>query len=326
MNYLIKMQFSAGLGLLLSLTVNTCAPAKAPAVHKVPDSEAETVKQIRRIPEDKRTPLQQAILWVKTDKVEKAKPILEKIIKSEPDNAIALETLGEALFNENLDGSQHKQARIYLTRAVTIAPERGCAFRMLAEMDMTDGNFKKALANCNKALRAERPCRVAHRTKAAALSNLKRYDDALKEMEKYFKYVNRNDNANLRDREMYGACLQDAGKFDEAISFYKSWLSKGYSDMVALSLADCQFKAGKKEDALATISETIRRNQMDELALQRRAGYYLDMQRYKEALNDLNKALELGSNNRLLLQRAKVFEKMGLKEKAAADRRKAGAP
>jgi tetratricopeptide (TPR) repeat protein len=322
------MRLSAGLALLLSLlaSICICAQAKAPAAPKVPDSEADTVRQIRRIPEEKRTPLQKAILWVKTDKVEKAKPILEKIIKAEPDNAIALETLGEALFNENLDGSQHKQARTYLTRAATIAPERGCAFRMLAEIDMTDGNFKKALVNCNKALRADRPCRVAHRTKAAALSNLKRYDDALKEMEKYFKFVNRNGNANLRDREMYGACLQDAGKFDEAIAFYKSWLDKGYSDMVAISLADCQFKAGKREEALATIGETIKRNQIDELALQRRAGYYFEMQRYKEALNDLNKALELGSNNRLLLQRAKVFEKMGLKDKAAADRRKAGAP
>ena len=84
--------------------------------------------------------------------------------------------------------------------------------------------------------------------------------------------------------------------------------------------ADVAFTNGDMTEALKLWSKVIEMEPKNDNNFYRRFRIYLRMQKYKEALADLNSALNIKADNvNVLLQRAKLYLKMGRCSDAETD-------
>ncbi|MBI5174597.1 MAG: tetratricopeptide repeat protein [Candidatus Melainabacteria bacterium] len=277
-------------------------------------------------PNSHQAQLKKAAQLVKTDHVVAAKPILIKLLKKDPTNVKALRLLAECHINENLEGTGHKRARQLLQRAIKIDPDYSDSYRLLADIELIDGNYKQALTLCDRALACSKPASIAHRTKSIALTNVKRPKEAVKEMELYLEGMKKvGKKPPTRTVEIYAGTLEEAGMYKEAIAVYSQMQQESYSDHMALKIAQCYQKMAKPEEAVRTLDQVIKANDQDELALAERARILVSMGKLKEALRDYSKSIELAPMSKSYLERAAVYEKLGMKDKANSDRQKAAA-
>lgn len=266
--------------------------------------------------------LKKAAQLVKRDHVSAAKPILLRILKRDPDNVQALRLLAECHINENLEGSGHNRARNLLNKAIKIDPDNSDCYRLLADLELIDGHFKKAIALCDKALSCSKPGRLAHRTRAIALSNEKRHQEAVTEME---TFIRQSPKYTPHTAELYAGILEEAGRHKEAAVVYEKVLAEKFSDRNALKLAQCYKRLGKPQEALQTLTALIKFNSLDEQAFSERARLLVSLGKPAEALKDYNKSIELSPLTKTYLERAAVYERLGMKDKAESDRKKAAA-
>ncbi|HMW90340.1 MAG TPA: tetratricopeptide repeat protein [Candidatus Obscuribacter sp.] len=277
-------------------------------------------------PNSPQAQLKRAAQLVKSDHVVAAKPILNKLLKQDPRNVKALRLLAECHINENLEGTGHKRARQLLQRAIRIDPDYSDSYRLLADIELIDGNYKQALTLCDRALACTKPANIAHRTKSIALTNVKRPKEAVKEMELFLEGMKKvGKKPPTRTVEVYAGTLEEAGMYKEAIAVYSQMQKESYSDHMALKVAQCYQKMAKPEEAVRTLDQLIKANDQDELALAERARIFVSMGKLKEALRDYSKSLELAPMSKSYLERAAVYEKLGMKDKANSDRQKAAA-
>ncbi|MDX1987598.1 MAG: tetratricopeptide repeat protein [Candidatus Obscuribacter sp.] len=277
-------------------------------------------------PNSHQAQLKKAAQLVKTDHVVAAKPILIKLLKKDPTNVKALRLLAECHINENLEGTGHKRARQLLQRAIKIDPDYSDSYRLLADIELIDGNYKQALTLCDRALACSKPASIAHRTKSIALTNVKRPKEAVKEMELYLEGMKKvGKKPPTRTVEIYAGTLEESGMYKEAIAVYSQMQQESYSDHMALKIAQCYQKMAKPEEAVRTLDQVIKANDQDELALAERARILVSMGKLKEALRDYSKSIELAPMSKSYLERAAVYEKLGMKDKANSDRQKAAA-
>jgi tetratricopeptide (TPR) repeat protein len=82
---------------------------------------------------------------------------------------------------------------------------------------------------------------------------------------------------------------------------------------------------GRMNDAVAEMTAVVKQNPEEDEAWIKRATLYFDMAKYKEAIHDYTQALEtsFGSNETIYRARARAYEKLGQKDLAQKDLKKA---
>lgn len=96
----------------------------------------------------------------------------------------------ERLHNRPYDAAREQTlAEIALKRASAWNPKDGSIYLEKAAWHLEDGNYSAALADCDRAAQLGAPSRRLSETRGVALVHLKRYDEAVKEAERYHKLL-----------------------------------------------------------------------------------------------------------------------------------------
>lgn len=260
------------------------------------------------------------------DKQARAKALVLRYLKVHPDDSLALRILGDCYFYADMEGSQHAKARHCYERAIKTDPQNSVAYRMLAELNLVDGKYEQAALMASQALACKNPTPYALRTRAIAFHNLHRYSEAIKDMDTFLAGHGGVGDTRMKWLMIKAGMLQDARRYDEAITVIKEVQSMHWTDDIALKEAQCYAKAGKFSDAINVLSTIIAKNPEDEFAYSERAKARVSAKQYKEALKDFNKSLELAPLAQTFRDRAALYEILGMKAEAKKDRDKAEEP
>lgn len=266
--------------------------------------------------------MQRAEILVNEERAQAAIPLLESIVRREPNNVRAWFLLGAATQElANFDGT-FMTSRQYYIKALSLDPKYAPAYTRLAQLAGLEGNWKEEIRISDKALTCAVPDPYAYKNKAIAHSNLHEDKLALADFEKFVS----NESAkptSAKTLETLATFQENAGHYDDAIKTLRRLqeLNK-QSKTIPASLATCLGKAGKYNEALSLLDKLIKADREEETLLIERAKIYTSMGKYSEAIKDYDQSIELVPSKRTYLQRAALWEKLGNKDKAKADRQK----
>lgn len=182
--------------------------------------------------------------------------------------------------------------------------------------------FDKALkhlpADTDKKYYKERLAMLVSR--AAALVELKRFTEALRDLEDGEKIA----EEKLPLQESRARVLHHLGRFEEAAKLYlhvaKNNKHKEAEGMLYNNLAWSQLACGKLDEALKNVNTALDANKSETTTIDTRATAYLLMQKYDDALADLNRAIEIKpKEGALYFHRAGVYLAKGQTKEADED-------
>lgn len=310
-------------GLTIAFPVNPALAKDAKEV-KAAKAEAEAAADAKLTPEQrKKKLLDKADKLVRGDHFAKARPILEKILKEDPDNVQALHNMGCIYYQGNMEGKGFQRARQYFNRALKVDPNDSYSWRMKGEMALIDGNVDECIKLCTRAIACPKPDYFAYRTRAAALGNQKRFAEAQRDIDMVMQHSHKGTKTYSKALASKAALLENSGRFADAVPVYKELLAEQYMDDVVYKLSTCLTKAGKPAEAVEQLSKLIKINPEDEEAYMFRSRAYLAMNKNNEALQDLTKSIDIAPVTKTYMERAALYDKMGMKDKATRDREKA---
>lgn len=313
---LVGFSFEIGQqGLLLSSVSAKDDGAKAKAQA---DADAKLTPEQR-----KKKLLDKADKLVRGDHFAKARPILEKILKEDPNNVQALHNMGCIYYQGNMEGKGFHKARQYFNRALKADPNDSCSYRMKGEMALIDGDTNGCIKLCSRAIACPTPDYIAYRTRAVALGTQKRFPEALRDIDVVIKHSNKGSKTYTKAITSKAALLENSGSFAEAVPIYKELLQEQYIDDCVYKLSSCLTKAGKPAEAVDYLNKLLKINPEDEEAYMFRARAFLAMNKNEEALKDMTKSIDLAPITKTYMERAALYDKLGMKDKAAKDREKA---
>lgn len=287
-------------------------------------AEAEAAADAKLTPEQrKKKLLDKADKLVRGDHFAKARPILEKILKDDPVNVQALRNMGCIYYQGNVEGKGFHRARQYFNRALKADPNDSASYRMKGEMALIDGNVDECIKLCTRAIACPKPDYFAYRTRAAALGNQKRFAEAQRDIEVLMQHAHKGTKTYSKALASKAALLENSGRFADAVPVYKELLAEQYMDDVVYKLSTCLTKSGKPAEAVEQLSKLIKINPEDEEAYMFRSRAYLAMNKNNEALQDLTKSIDIAPVTKTYMERAALYDKMGMKDKATKDREKA---
>lgn len=267
--------------------------------------------------------LDKAEKLVRGDHFAKAKPILEKILQEDPNNVQALRNMGCIYYQGNMEGKGFHRARQYLNRAIKADPNDSCSYRMKAEMALIDGDTNGCIKLCSRAIACPKTDYLAYRTRAVALGTQKRYPEALRDIDVVIQHTSKGTKTYIKAITSKAALLENSGSFAEAVPIYKELLQAQYIDDSVYKLSSCLTKAGKPAEAVDYLNKLLKINPQDEEAYMFRARAYLALNKNDEALKDMTKSIDIAPLTQTYLERAALYDRMGMKDKATKDREKA---
>jgi len=185
-----------------------------------------------------------------------------------------------------------------------------------------EGNFTKAIEYYGRAIEQNPEFGYAYNNRAWAYYFLGRYDEALADL-------NRALELGPVDAPAYygrGVILEMLGRYDEAIGDYTSaiGLDPGY----ALAYNNRAWVYALKGDytrALEDVDKALASIEEDDLfflsiALTTRGNIYRSLERYDEAMTDIERAIELNPDYFwAYYSRGLLYQELGKKKKAKAD-------
>lgn len=287
-------------------------------------AEAEAAADAKLTPEQrKKKLLDKADKLVRGDHFAKARPILEKILKDDPVNVQALRNMGRIYYYGNMEGKGFHRARQYFNRALKADPNDSACYRMKGEMALVDGNAEECVKLCSRAIACPEPDYFAYHTRAVALGTLKRFPEALRDIDIVIAHFGPGTKTHIKGITSKAALLENCGKFADAVPLYKELLQAQYMDDVVYKLSSCLTRAGKPAEAVEHLNKLLKINPEDEEAYMFRARAYLAMNKNNEALQDMTKSIDIAPITKTYMERAALYDKMGMKDKATKDREKA---
>lgn len=286
----------------------SCAPVAFAAPAKIESEEEALTRKAQKL--------------VQAERTSQARPIVEKVLKLNPRSARAWYLLG--VINQDdtiLDGS-NKPARDAYRKALEINPGYGECYRRLGELAGIEGNWLEEIRYCDKAISAAHPDPHAYKSRAIAKSNLHRDKEALADFDLYIA-ARKNQTFTLAMMNEYPTFLENAGAYEKALAQLRLLEQVNKKPSVKTRQAKIYVKMGKFNDALAIMNKMLQAEPEDETLYIDRAEIYKQAGRYQNALKDYDKAISLEPYPRYYEARADVFDKLGMKDKAKADRSKA---
>ena len=135
--------------------------------------------------------------------------------------------MARALLGGNEGTSDLWEANEYVNRALRLRPNDPEAWMLKCQILSALEDDPAALAAAEMALRRAPRSAEAHYWRAAVLFDMERYADALKSIERAFRYLGESDDWLVED--LYyekGAVLDAIGRQDEALAVYEAGLKR----------------------------------------------------------------------------------------------------
>lgn len=200
-------------------------------------------------------------------------------------------------------------------RAIRLDPQWGNAYKIQAQVENDKENYRKAIEFANKALSVSKPDVRAYLQRCMSRQALGLNKEALADITYYIAH---NDNSDAMWR-LKASLLQALGQRKEEVEAYKMALKAHYSDYNVYQLVRVYEKDGQLEPAVIELSQLIKATGQDAEAYQKRGAIYARQKKYKEALADYTRAIQIEPNPRFYQERAEIYKSTGNHKAALAD-------
>ena len=215
-----------------------------------------------------------------------------------------------------------KLARQQYEIAAKIKPNHGRPYCHLGEIAAAEGNFDEALKQFRRSINARRPYVEAYRSLALTYSDMGKFNLALGELDKFLELKPPKPGA-FKPYVLRATFLERLKRYDEAVAELDKALIVQNTDDLKLKKAQYLAKANKPKQAVAVLDKVLQLNPEDDTGYLDRARYKFQDGDVKGAMTDCNKAISLMPSASAYKLRAAINEKLGNKKAAEADRRKA---
>lgn len=247
--------------------------------------------------------------------------ILREVQRHRPKDAnVLVELAGAYMYNYNDISGGIEKAEECLRRAIQLDPECGKAYRRMAEIYDTRGDYVTGIKLATQAIKSKKPDPYAYKERAGALSNLKRDKEALVDYDTFLQNIPQVERTHLLQR---GSILENLKQYDRALADYRKLLKEKYEDQIVYREVACLRARKKPEEALTRLNTLLTRNKNDDSGYLTRARLLESMGKHQQAITDYSKAHELQPSTTALKERAVVYEKMGRRDLAEKDRKEA---
>ena len=135
--------------------------------------------------------------------------------------------MARSLLGGNEGASDLWEANEYVNRALRLRPSDPDAWMLKCQIMSALEDDPAALSSAEMALRRAPRCAEAHYWRSAVLADMERYDEALKAIERAFRYLSDEDEWLIED--LYyekGAVLDAIGRQDDALATYEAGLKR----------------------------------------------------------------------------------------------------
>jgi tetratricopeptide (TPR) repeat protein len=211
--------------------------------------------------------------------------------------------------------SSSKNAQQYYQKALVFDPDCSLAYAGLAELELIEGNKEAALRYAQKGVSTKRVDESSYLMLADVLCANKKYKEALAVLEK----SERLGNTGGEVLRVKAGCLENLGRYDDAVKAYKQSYALQQKDWTAFQIVRCLETQKKYGEAIAQLNSIIKANPQDGEAFRLRAGLKLKNNDKQSALKDMNICVELEPTSKIYKERAKLHRAMGHEELARKD-------
>ncbi len=263
--------------------------------------------------------LSQIRMLIKEKRYKEAEAPLEAYLKNNPRSALALLYRSRCF----VDGNQYKEALQDLKAAEKIDPTNcevhGDEANIYAMQKQYDNAIEAASASI-KYRRGNQNKNMFH-LRSMMYSAKRQYPKAIEDMTAFINAA----PDKYRAYAWRGTAYEQNHEMDKAIADYRTAFKKSGNYEFRFYIARALQKMGRMNDAVAEMTAVVKQNPQEDEAWNRRAALYFDMAKYKEAIQDYTRALEtsFGSNETIYRARARAYEKLGQKDLAQKDLKKA---
>ena len=236
-----------------------------------------------------------------------AKPILEAVLRKDPNNLVAVLILGKIAAYEG----DWEKAREFDEKVVESEPQNADALKDLGTAMVAQGKYQEALSPLRGALDLRPDMTEAHFQLGKALRNLGRADDARHEMDLY---------QSIRDRDHSGQTLVSPEKALQsdhwkecerllnekgeaaAIAYVDSISSETQSQWNSFYMVGMLYAAlQRNNDAIRLLNKAVQVAPNDADAVAFLGRVYIRVKNYEQSEQDLKRALELSPSNQIAL-------------------------
>jgi len=241
-------------------------------------------------------------------------------------NAPTTKNLQDRMFA--LAGEHPIRSATELNKQLNLHPNSADLLLQLGEAYFLEGDADNAFENFHKALASDPKCAQAHIGLSRVYFGLGRNAKGFEELQKAVK----EGNKDVASSALWESAFmhQNLGQPELALSDYDKAFERGLSGKLKVSTAlleraEAYLKLHKRELALADLDESIKLEPNELLARKDRANVLRELNRNKEALEDLNACLEICKKyspnwlGKILAQRANLYRIMGRNDLAAKD-------
>lgn len=259
---------------------------------------------------------------------EKAQHILVPLKDSPYTDSTMLVTLADCYRQEwGSHPAQLAEADAACKRALVLDPQCGKAYTIMGEMASLKGHHEQAVKLFDRALKCKPLIIAALYNRGKANAALKRYDEALKDLDEWDKLHSvmfKNDRDSPQGTAFIRAqVLQAMGRYEQAVDAYKKSYPRYRSEFTDRAIIDCLTKAGKFDEAIGELSKRLSKDSQDDLTFFQRGQLKAQVRDYRGAVADFTRAIELGGTTSYYVERAKAYDALKDVESARKDREKA---
>ncbi|MDR3613040.1 MAG: hypothetical protein P4L53_05695 [Candidatus Obscuribacterales bacterium] len=208
-------------------------------------------------------------------------------------------------------------AERYARKAIFLDSESGHAYAALASTIIEKNDYPGCIQIATKAVTCKHPDQFALYLRARAYTAVRKYKEALIDLEKWDSIVTQVDKSQTTV-EMQGQILEKMGKIDEAVKRYKAEIPY-HPEQAIQNVVRCLQKEKKYPEAIIEVSTLIERNSDDSDAYNLRASLKAQMKDWKGAIADYDHAINLSPTSTYYRNRAQAYEALGQANLAKQD-------
>jgi len=282
-----------------------------------PDSAAAVIEDILRIRPNDPERLRLGVLWYAMGREERAESLFIAL-EGQVDPYLPLYYRGRIAADRN----EYEEAKGYFRQAIAVGDSFPDAWLHLAQTLLNQDSLNAAIATANRAIVKTKDARGFWYFMGIAFSRSEQYDSAIFWMEKLWQ----EDTSDSRVQFSLAASLERSGRFDRAVSMFKSMIAREPDNGIALNYLGYMYADSgiHLEESLELIGRALR-DEPDNGAYLDSYGWALfRLGRLNEAESEIRKALaSLQSDPTIHDHLGDILAAQGRKDEAATHWRKA---
>ena len=187
-----------------------------------------------------------------------------------------------------------------ITKSITINPKYASSYFSRGSIYITMKKYNEAMLDMNNAININPGHFDVYHMRGRIHYLLKNYSSSLMEYDNYIKY----NDSNLNVQRLKVLCLYKLNNIDEAINVMKAVIEKENTFENAYILGVMYSAAKKYEEALNYYNDAIKLNNTDANIYNSRGLTYCELKKREEAIIDFTTAIQLSKSN---ISAAKIF-------------------